>query len=55
MNKKRQRKLSKRAHIAAVRATQDAWIEGALFVQPGTRRERDALFAQARAAKEARS
>jgi hypothetical protein len=51
MNNKQQRKLRRRARIAAIRATQDAWIADVLFVEPATRRERDALFAQARAIK----
>jgi hypothetical protein len=47
MTGKQARKLRKRAHIAAVIATQNAWIEDAFFVQAGNRRERDTLFAAA--------
>lgn len=52
MTNKQKRKLAKRAHIAAAIATQNAWIEEAFFVEPGTRRERDTLFAAARKLKE---
>ncbi len=47
MTGKQKHKLAKRAHIAAVIATQEAWIENEFFILPGNRRERDSLFGQA--------
>jgi hypothetical protein len=54
MTGKQERKLRKRARIAAAIATQNAWIEDVLWVEAGTRRERDTLFAAAQRAKGAR-
>jgi hypothetical protein len=44
VTKKQQRKLHKRARIAAVRATQDAWIESYGLDKPATRKQRDHRF-----------
>jgi hypothetical protein len=54
MTGKQAKKLRKRARIAAVIATQNAWISELLWVEAGTRRERDTLFAAAQRAKEVR-
>lgn len=44
MTGKQKRAMLKRAHIAAVRATQDTWIETYGLDKPTTRRERDHRF-----------
>lgn len=44
MTGKQQRKLRKRAHIAAVRSVQDGWIESYGLDKPTTRRQRDYRF-----------
>lgn len=55
MTGKQQRKMRKRMHIAAVIATQDAWIESAFSVGTDDRRMRDRMFASARKQHEGRS
>jgi hypothetical protein len=52
MTGKQKRKLNKRTRIAAVRATQDAWIADVMSIEAGTRRERDTLFSLARSIRE---
>ena len=49
---KRLRKLARRTHTAAAIAVQDRWIAETLGLEAGSRRERDSLFTQARAAKD---
>jgi hypothetical protein len=49
MTGKQERKLRKRARIAAAIATQNAWIEDAFMMSVENRHVRDSLFAQARA------
>ena len=48
---KRLRKIQRRAHTQAAIAVQDRWIAEALGLEAESRRERDSLFAQARAAR----
>lgn len=48
MTGKQERKLRKRAHIAAAIATQNQWIDEAFGIQPTDRWTRDYLFAAAR-------
>lgn len=48
MTGKQERKLRKRARIAAAIATQNAWIDAVFFAETDDRRTRDTLFAAAR-------